>query len=107
MLTPHILAEFWNVATRPQANNGSGLSPKGALEELMRLESFFTVLDESAAVYQAWKGLIIDYGVSGVQVHDARLVAAMMVYNVPRILTFIARDFTRYKHIEVLDPHKL
>jgi hypothetical protein len=78
---------FWNAATRPQVNNGLGMSTKGALDELIRLESFFTLLDESAAVYQAWRGLVLSHGVSGAPVHDARLVAAMTVHNVPRIET--------------------
>jgi predicted nucleic acid-binding protein len=71
------------------------------------MEGFFTVLDESVAVYQAWKGLVESHGVSGVQVHDARLVAAMQVYNVSRILTFNAGDFTRYKQIEIITPQTL
>jgi predicted nucleic acid-binding protein len=107
VLTPQIMAEFWNVATRPQLNNGLGLSTKDALSELVRLESFFTVLDESAAVYQAWKVLVEKQGVTGVQVHDARLVAAMHVYNVLRILTFNTGDFTRYKQIEIVYPQAL
>jgi hypothetical protein len=68
-------------------NNGLGMSTKGALDELIRLESFFTLLDESAAVYQAWRGLVLSHGASGAPVHDARLVAAMTVHNVPRIET--------------------
>ena len=46
----------------------------------------------------------MSHGVSGVQVHDTRLVAAMLVYKIPRILTFDADDFTRYTQIEILKP---
>lgn len=107
VLTPQIMAEFWNAATRPQASNGLGMRPYEALAELVRLEAFFTMLDESAAVYQAWKSVVDSNGVSGVQVHDARLVAAMQVYNISRILTFNPGDFTRYKQIQVLHPETL
>ncbi len=41
--------------------------------------------------------------VQGVKVHDARLVAAMNVHNVRRILTFDTGDFARYG-VEVLQP---
>jgi len=104
MVTPQVLAEYWNAATRPTAKNGLGLSQDRTREELARLESFFTVLNESFDVYQEWKRLVMSHGVSGVQVHDTRLVAAMLVYKIPRILTFDADDFTRYTQIEILRP---
>ena len=104
MLTPQILAEFWNVATRSQERNGLGYSHERTHQELIRLERFFSLLSESSEVYEEWKRLVTSYGVMGVQVHDARLVAAMNVYSIRRILTFNADDFTRYKFIEVLTP---
>ena len=104
MLTPQIMAEFWNVATRPQSQNGFGFAPERALEELLHLEKYFSLLDESAAVYNEWKRLVTDYGITGVKVHDARLVAAMNVYGVKRILTFNQNDFFRYKEIEIITP---
>ena len=45
----------------------------------------------------------MQYNIQGVKVHDGRLVAAMNVHNVPRILTFNAGDFARYG-VEVLRP---
>jgi len=42
--------------------------------------------------------------VSGVQVHDARLAAAMRVHGVKRILTFNDRDFARYADMEAIHP---
>jgi hypothetical protein len=46
------------------------------------------------------------FSVSGVQVHDARLVAAMKLNSVTHILTFNATDFTRYatEGIVAVDP---
>ena len=102
-VTPQILAEFWNVATRPHQQNGLGMNAQSAREELLRLEDFFSVLDESFAVYQEWKRLVVGHAVSGVQVHDARLIAAMNVYGIGRILTFNAGDFTRYRQINILN----
>jgi predicted nucleic acid-binding protein len=46
----------------------------------------------------------VDYRVSGVQVHDARLVAAMHIHGVKRILTFNTKDFARYDRIEAIHP---
>jgi predicted nucleic acid-binding protein len=39
-----------------------------------------------------------------VQVHDARLVAAMRVHSVKRILTFNDKDFARYTDIAAVHP---
>jgi predicted nucleic acid-binding protein len=45
------------------------------------------------------------YGVSGRQVHDARLAAVMEVHGVTHILTFNTDDFRRYPGIISVDPH--
>ncbi|WP_225894477.1 PIN domain-containing protein [Atlanticothrix silvestris] len=39
---------------------------------------------------------MLEYGVMGVNVHDARLVAVILVHGLTNILTFNTRDFTRY-----------
>jgi predicted nucleic acid-binding protein len=104
MVTPQIVAEFWNVATRPIGNNGLGMPHEQAREELARLEAFFVLLSESPEVYAEWKRLVITHGVTGVKVHDARLVAAMKVYGIDRILTFNGDDFRRYPDIEIITP---
>jgi predicted nucleic acid-binding protein len=104
MVTPQIVAEFWNVATRPIENNGLGMPHEQARDELARLEAFFALLSESPEVYAEWKRLVIAHGVTGVKVHDARLVAAMKVYAISRILTFNRDDFRRYPDIEIITP---
>jgi predicted nucleic acid-binding protein len=97
------IAEFWNVATRPLAQNGLGFPAATALNEVEKIETALEFLPDNAAMYVEWKGLVVALGVSGVKVHDTRLVAAMNVHGVRRLLTFNARDFMRYS-IEVMDP---
>lgn len=48
--------------------------------------------------------MIVTYSVVGVQVHDARLVAAMVVHGVTNLLTLNTADFARYPGINVFDP---
>ena len=102
-VTPQNIAEFWNVMTRPVANNGLGFSISLALGEVGKIERILTLLRDSAATYPEWKRLVVKHSVLGTKVHDARLVAAMNVHGVGRILTFNAGDFTRYG-VEVLLP---
>ncbi len=46
----------------------------------------------------------MQYGVCGVQVHDARLAAAMYAHGISEILTFNGFDFTRFAGITAIDP---
>jgi predicted nucleic acid-binding protein len=98
------IAEFWNVATRPVANNGLGLSIPSTLGEVEKIEGLLTLLPDTPAVYAEWKRIIVEHGVSGVKVHDARLIATMKTHGVSRLLTFDVDDFTRYTGIEVMHP---
>jgi predicted nucleic acid-binding protein len=100
------ISEFWNVATRPLANNGLGFSVALALGELEKIERFLTVLPDVPAVYGEWKRLIVRHGVLGSKVHDARLVATMNVHGIRRILTFNTDDFKRY-NVEAIHPSSL
>ena len=101
------VAEFWNAATRPIVHNGLGFTIEEAQEELARLEGFFRILTEDAASYAAWKTLLIANRVSGVLVHDARLVAVMKTYGIAQIVTFNVTDFARFSEIEAVHPDNI
>lgn len=64
--------EFWNVATRPMKNNGFGFSVSDADFSLRLVERIFTFLPDNENVHKEWRKLVVDFGVSGVQVHDAK-----------------------------------
>ena len=83
-----------------------GLSPANAIGLLLKAERLFPLLPDLPAVYAEWRELVVNYGVSGVQVHDARLVATMLVHGLTHILTFNTSDFARYrsKGIVAVDP---
>ncbi|WP_013323358.1 type II toxin-antitoxin system VapC family toxin [Gloeothece verrucosa] len=88
--------EFWNVATRPTDKNGFGITLREADRSLRLLERLFPVLADAPNLYSEWRKIVVQFGVSGVQVHDARLVAAMITNNITHILTFNTKDFARY-----------
>ena len=102
--TPQNVAEFWAVATRPVgAANGLGLSVAAAAAEIGTIDRLFQLAADDPAIYPIWRGLIVTHRVLGAQVYDARLVAAMLVHGIDRILTFNVADFARYG-IGVLRP---
>jgi predicted nucleic acid-binding protein len=95
-ITTQNMAEFCNVATRPVANNGLGLLPNTALDLLEHeIEPICSALPEPPQVYGELKRLIVKYGSVGKHVHDARLVAMMLTWQIENVLTLNDRDFQR------------
>lgn len=107
-ITAQNLVEFWNFATRPVSANGLGLTPATAAGLAAAFESAFPLLDETPAIYPAWRVLVDALGVVGKQVHDARLVAVCHVHGVSHLLTFNVGHFIRLATappgVVVLDP---
>ena len=75
------IAELWNAMTRPLARNGLGLTIAEAERQVRAIEAGMTSLPDSEAVYREWRRIVVQHGVSGVEVHDARLAAAMYVHG--------------------------
>jgi predicted nucleic acid-binding protein len=63
------------------------------------LQTMMEFAPGNAAVYENWLGLVRDYRVTGVQVHDARLVASMLAHGIQSLLTLNSADFERYAKI--------
>jgi predicted nucleic acid-binding protein len=99
------IAELWNTMTRPQLRNGFGLSIQDADREVGLIEAGMELLPDGAAVYRQWRRLVVQHAISGVQVHDARLAAAMYVHRVGHILTLNISDFTRFPGLTALHPN--
>ena len=107
VLVAQNLYEFWVVATRPEADNGLGMSVATVTSELTRLRNFFTVLADTPAVLTEWEALVTNYGVMGKNAHDARLVAAMKTHGISHLLTFNISDFQRYQGITIRTPQEV
>jgi predicted nucleic acid-binding protein len=105
--TSQNLAEFWNILTRPIDRNGFGFPPAIADIRTRDIEDAFRLLPDIPAVHQQWRKLLVENHVSGVQVHDARLAASMLVHGVHKILTFNTRDVVRFTGIEAIHPFQI
>lgn len=105
--TSQVLAEFWTVCTRPaSARGGYGLSPEKTERKARVIERFCRLAPDSLATHLEWRRLITTHAVMGVEVHDARLVAAMIVHGIPNLLTFNLRDFRRFMEITAISPEE-
>ena len=106
VVLPQNIREFWNVATRPAAKNGLGFTAAQTEAEVQRIETLFRVLDDGLPVYREWRRLVVEHQVSGVQVHDTYIAAAMNVHGISHLLTFNTGDFARFQ-LTVIDPAKV
>jgi len=98
------IAELWNAMTRPLTRNGLGLTIADAERQVRAIEAGMTLLPDSKAVYREWRRVVVQHSVLGVQVHDARLAAAMYVHGVGHILTLNVADFSRYSGLTAMHP---
>ncbi len=105
---PQNCTEFWAVSTRPASANGLGFTTVEAEVELAKIESLFPLLPDIPEIYQEWRRLVTQAGVSGKPTHDARLMAVAVVYGMNNLLTFNGSDFTRFAAlaptVTILDP---
>lgn len=106
-IIPQNLVEFWAIATRPTKVNGLGLNLEQAGREMAKIKQLFTVKLDSPAIFLEWERLVKIHSILGRQVHDAKIVAAMLVHKIDTLLTFNIQDFKRYHEISLADPAEL
>ncbi len=67
----------------------------------------FKVADENQAITSTLVGLLAKYKIGGRQIHDANIVATMLVNGIDILLTTNIEDFKRYEdRIKVISPLK-
>lgn len=92
-----VLREYLSVATRPVEKNGLGLKLPDALGNVRAIRERTTFLAEDAKVADRLIGLLADVECGGKQVHDANLVAMMLVYGIGTVVTMNLDDFARFE----------
>ena len=104
-ITPQIVIEFRNVATRPVADRGLGQTAAWAQMQTTGMKAMFDFLPDEPEIFEEWEKLVGAHSTIGPQVFDARLVAVMLAYGVTHILTFNIRDFVGFPEVTVVDPN--
>lgn len=94
-ISRQILREFIAARTRPQTFS-QPLSPDVVIERIRYFEELFQVADDTATVTGLLIKLMRNFKIGGKQVHDANIVATMLAYNIPYLLTHNAKDFQRF-----------
>lgn len=99
--------EFWNVCTRPVAANGLGYTIDQTRDTLEAVDATFLRLPDRPESGPEWDRVVAHYEVRARAVHDAQLVASMLVNGVDRILTLNVADFARYVEVTAVHPQEV
>jgi len=91
-----ILREYLAVATRPPDGNGLGLKLPDAVGNVRAIRARTTLLAGDAKVTERLLGLLADVECGGRQIHDANVIAAMLVHGVGTVVTMNLDDFARF-----------
>ncbi len=83
--------------TRPQVFEN--LPRTTVLEQVDQFVERFQVADDTAAVSEQLVKLMSDFKIGGKQVHDANIVATMLAYDIPCLLTHNVKDFQRFGEV--------
>ena len=66
--------------------------------------SYFHIAENTALVTERLLKLMTEINIGGKQVHDANIVATMLVYGIPRLLTHNIGDFARFSELITILP---
>ena len=69
---------------------------KTAIADVRCLQSVFRVAEDGPLVLERLLALVGTYPSAGKQVHDANIVATMLVHKIGSLVTFNATDFQRF-----------
>ncbi len=94
-ISRQIIREFLVTLTRPQTFENL---PKAIVfEQVDQFIERFEVADDIVAVSEHLIKLMRDFNIGGKQVHDANIVATMLAYHIPCLLTHNVKDFKRFE----------
>src|SRR5262245_17407924 len=103
-LSRQVLREYANVLTRPQPYI-QPIAPGDVAKQLRQFETTYRIADEIPTVSQALYTLMETVPVGGKQIHDANIIATMIVYQIPQLFTLNTVDFHRFNHlVQIITP---
>jgi len=94
-ISRQVIREYIANVTRPQM----GLQPMPIEQVIVRVDYFqtlFRVADETPQVTRQLLSLIQEFPTGGKQIHDANIVATMLVYGVETLVTQNIDDYKRF-----------
>ena len=97
-ISRQVLREFIAARTRPQTF-AQPSTPEVVIERARYLADRFQVADDTTAVTRQLIKLMENFKINGRQIHDANIVATMLAYDIPCLLTHNVKDFKRFGEV--------
>ena len=94
-ISRQVVREYLAVVSRPQ-NWSIPITLEDALDDAQRLVNSFEILEDGPLVTETLIALCREVVVAGKQIHDANIVATMLVHGERKLLTFDTAGFRRY-----------
>lgn len=98
-----VLREYLAAISRPGLL-ADDIPVQSLIQDVKDFENGFIIIEDSPAVTAKLMWLVEKFAVRGKQIHDANIVATMLAYEVPSLLTHNIADFTRYSDMINLIP---
>jgi predicted nucleic acid-binding protein len=102
-ISRQVIREYVMSVTRPQ----TFMQPMPAANVIARVQFFeqtFQVADDTSATTAKLLELINTIAIGGKQIHDANIVATMLVNQITHLLTHNTGDFSRYNQLITVIP---
>ena len=96
-ISRQIIREYLVTLTRPQTFDN--LPKATVFEQVNQFRNRFEVADDMPNVTEQLIKLLGNFKIGGKQVHDANIVATMLAYDIPCLLTHNIKDFQRFEEI--------
>jgi len=93
-ISRQVIREYLVTLTRPQFFEN--LPRATVLKQVEQFIARFQVADDTASVSKQLVKLMSDFKIGGKQVHDANIVATMLAYDIPCLLTHNTKDFRQF-----------
>ena len=94
-ISRQVMREYLSATTRPKSWSNP-LPVTEALNDVAWLAATFQILEDGPRVTEMLTALCREVPVAGKQVHDANIVATMLVHGERELLTFNGSDFRRF-----------
>lgn len=98
-----VLREYLAAMTRPGSLT-EDIPIASLVQDVRGFEASLIVLDDGPAVTAKLLKTVEQNLVAGKQVHDANIVATMLVHEIPALLTHNTADFKRYQEVITVIP---
>ncbi|MEH2331698.1 type II toxin-antitoxin system VapC family toxin [Nostoc sp.] len=102
-ISRQVLREYLATLTRPQ-QFANPLPIAIVIQDLRYFYNRFRVAEDNSQVTERLLTLMEEIPSGGKQVHDANIVATMLVYGIPQLLTHNTGDFARFSGLITVLP---